>query len=119
VRLYHGALTAAEIMTIASTPTVNSRLNATEEVVDKKITNTVYPNPVHNSINLDLPKNLKGNASVSVIDMSGRKYLTKTVNLERSLMTINLAGTKMNEGVYFVVIRSAEFNGEFKFYKKD
>jgi hypothetical protein len=66
----------------------------------------VFPNPVHNIINIEFPNRYNGNTSVQIVDMLGKKYqVAKTMLVgERPLLNLDISRLSLNTGIYFLKV---------------
>jgi hypothetical protein len=69
---------------------------------------TIMPNPASNyvTINLSVDKNIR--SEITIIDKVGKKVLVQNENLTRGANNITLDLNKYNEGVYAIIIETAE-----------
>ncbi len=65
---------------------------------------SAYPNPVKNSLNIQLNNLTAGNYSLIAIDMSGKMVTTKTLVVNDASSTANVNTSEWTPGTYHVVI---------------
>ena len=69
----------------------------------------ISPNPTDNSFNISL-ENISGDkASLEIIDMLGRRLLSKEINIVTKNETVQVQH-RLSDGVYLVVVRNSTFN---------
>jgi PKD repeat protein len=78
----------------------------------------IYPNPVGDQLNIVLNKELKGQISVSLYDMRGRKVFNSTISPEDYQVNINLKPYNLSEGMYVLNIVAGEEVFSQKLFKK-
>ena len=62
---------------------------------------TIYPNPVLNIINVEVPQQMVGN-NIEVFNVNGQKVFVETANRNK----MNLDITKLEKGVYYLTVRN-------------
>lgn len=87
----------------------NATLWLAEDNVDiKDVENdfiTLYPNPANNIININL-KNISLPVKYSIIDITGKNYLSGFFNKGQNKINLN----KLKKGIYFIKINSSDKN---------
>ena len=73
-----------------------------------------YPNPTAGMLNVEFNAVEKGNASVSVIDLSGRTILNSSQNVSAGNNTMQLDLTKVAKGAYMISVKSNQFAKQIK-----
>ena len=63
----------------------------------------LYPNPVHNSLTVELPTEIPWRL-YSIVDISGRSIATKTIT--EKLLSIDVSS--LNKGIYFIRVLSKD-----------
>ena len=63
----------------------------------------IYPNPVSETLNIDLTTETKGNLKMTIYSYEGTIVSeTKTINLEEGTNSLNENVSNLNKGIYFV-----------------
>jgi trimeric autotransporter adhesin len=65
---------------------------------------TVYPNPVHNNIQLSVHASSAGNASIIITDIYGRTVLAKDVQVQQGNKILSLDASRVRSGTYFITL---------------
>lgn len=73
----------------------------------------VFPNPTSDFINIST-NNLYVIDTISVVDMSGKEVLVKSISSTSTILDIS----SISEGVYFIITTSGGLNSKHKFVKK-
>ncbi|MGB4831490.1 MAG: DUF4331 family protein, partial [Chitinophagales bacterium] len=68
----------------------------------------VYPNPAKDKLQINYFTNEGGNVAISVVDVTGKVYLTQNTNASNGYNTFSLGLEQLNSGVYFVQIKNGE-----------
>ena len=76
----------------------------------------VYPNPVLNTLNINLSNALVNNATINIFDLNGRLVTQKKYNDIQNKVSINV--NSLNQGVYIIEIQDGETSYKSKFVKK-
>jgi len=63
---------------------------------------SIYPNPSEDYVILNIPKSLRGDGDISILDLNGRNVYTKQGFLEDKKLDIG----NLQSGVYIIVIKS-------------
>ena len=86
---------------IAKTYNIKSTTTGKMEVI---VTRTdIYPNPVAETLNIDLTAETKGNLQMTIYSYEGTIVSeTKTINLEEGTNSLNENVSNLNKGIYFV-----------------
>jgi len=88
---------------------------------DKTITNdlifekiTIYPNPAKSKVFVDFSnsKLLESKATITILDLSGRKQMQFVKNADDKMLAINTG--YLNSGIYIIKIKSAVFGISYK-----
>ena len=74
----------------------------------------IYPNPTQNSITINVGNNQLTNASINVIDMTGRILITQRINNQN----IQLNLSHLSKGIYFINFRNNLGGKVFKVVKE-
>lgn len=77
---------------------------------------SIYPNPSHNNLFVNLGGVDDDNITITVTDIAGRENMKKIVDNKKQ--TINLNVSSLNQGVYFIRIESEDGMVSRKFVKK-
>ncbi|WP_396165327.1 T9SS type A sorting domain-containing protein [Flavobacterium sp.] len=87
---------------IAKTYNIKSTTAVTKSEV--LVTRTeIYPNPVAETLNIDLTTETKGNLQMTIYSYEGTIVSeTKTINLEEGTNSLNENVSNLNKGIYFV-----------------
>lgn len=75
---------------------------STNEILKTKT--LIYPNPFTDIVNIQVPENISGNYTLSVIDLSGRIIHSESNRLNGKILTYD--GTSLNPGIYILKIES-------------
>jgi endo-chitodextinase len=80
----------------------------------------LYPNPAGDRLFLDLPEKVRGKATVTIADGLGRTFYAaeQTIETYSSTIMINLTGSSMGPGVYYVRVNAEEMVQVIRFAKK-
>ena len=68
----------------------------------------VYPNPAKDKLQINYFTSEGGNVAISVVDVTGKVYLTQNTNASNGYNTFSLGLEQLNSGVYFVQIKNGE-----------
>jgi len=90
--LYIADLQNNRIRVISNLPTSVAQINSVNSVI-------AYPVPVSNELNIRFVKEIKGNVSVSVLDITGREI--SNINTQAFSGTISFSVSSLPAGVYF------------------
>ena len=86
--------------------------NSADEVA--QVDASFYPNPVTDLLYVNLANNHGKAASVSIVDYTGRKWMTELMST--SQLELNVAD--LPKGVYFILIENEELTYNARFIKK-
>jgi Secretion system C-terminal sorting domain len=76
------------------------------------------PNPFGDHINLGIKMNVKGTATVSLVDLTGRKLVTRQVNLFNGNNNFNLNGLgNLPKGIYILDVSTQDNTMRYKLLK--
>ncbi|WP_347174694.1 choice-of-anchor V domain-containing protein [Polaribacter uvawellassae] len=104
----NGSTSGDQVVTATS-----SNFNVLSLAKENQLDFTVYPNPVRDNLNIQLPTGVI-KADVSVFDMSGK--LIRNVNISAQNNTINVS--ELSTGVYILKLNSEGKLGSRQFIKK-
>lgn len=62
----------------------------------------VYPNPANDRVNVDLASPVRGQATLQVLDMTGKAVIQKTLTIEAGNNTIPMDISRLTQGTYMV-----------------
>jgi len=74
----------------------------------------VYPNPMQNRLQIDLPKQMQGSKVVAITDLSGRILYKHTYNQENQL---EIAVDKLPKGMYLLEVKNEYYKAVRKLMK--
>ena len=74
----------------------------------------VYPNPTSANINIEFSSVAKGNASVTVQDISGRIVTSQAVSVTEGVNKTQLDLSHIAKGIYMLNVISTEGNSKVK-----
>ena len=72
--------------------------------IEKSISVTAYPNPVTNTLNLQLSNTLAGTYTINVCDLNGRNMASDNVTLNSAAQVTTINTANWNAGIYVVTI---------------
>jgi len=75
---------------------------------------SVYPNPAHDEITINVNVKETTDISVQLMDMSGRVVLTQNEILSTGLNLINLSLVQLSKGIYMLEVKSTADNWKAK-----
>ena len=75
---------------------------------------SVYPNPTSGNVNIEFNAVAKGNASVTVQDISGRIVTSQAVSVTEGVNKTQLDLSHIAKGIYMLNVNSAEGNSKVK-----
>lgn len=75
---------------------------------------TVYPNPVGDVLNIELP-NYKGQVALTITDVSGR--IVRNIDLTDNSNKYTLPVDDLESGLYLLTVKNSSFLKSLKFYK--
>jgi hypothetical protein len=79
---------------------------------------TVYPSPASSTISTEFSAEQPHDASLTVIDATGRVYIQQNIKVQKGNNNITVPVTKLSKGTYAIMIRSANgVNLESRFIK--
>lgn len=110
IRIYKRKLTQAEINNLYAAPCIATDVH-NKEPETKPV--TLFPNPCSAVLTIDLPKKTNSEFQMEVNDVTGKTILHE--NLMGSQIKLDL--TNLDNGVYFIIIRSADKNYATKFLR--
>jgi hypothetical protein len=64
----------------------------------------VYPNPFNNTLSIEVSNDQNGSANLSLIDITGKVFESRTVNLINGKNTFELDNLNLQPGIYFVQV---------------
>ena len=64
----------------------------------------VYPNPISTFASIEFEAYISSNADISVFDLTGRKVLSMTKNVQKGLNKIDLDLSSFNSSTYIVQV---------------
>ncbi len=68
----------------------------------------VYPNPFINELNLVISNAIAAEATLSIVDVTGRIISTQAVSLQAGNNSLNLSTTQLAQGIYNLVLRTGK-----------
>jgi hypothetical protein len=74
----------------------------------------VYPNPMQNRLQIDLPKQMQGSKVVAITDLSGKILYKHTYNQENQL---EIAVDKLPKGMYLLEVKNEYYKAVRKLMK--
>lgn len=80
-----------------------------------KISLGLYPVPANNALFANINSNFSGNATVNIMDITGKTVASQKVDFEAGNNTISLPVAQLQSGVYFCHFNSKSFNTTQKF----
>lgn len=72
---------------------------------------SVYPNPVQNELNLDLPSAFSGMVAVEILHPDGRRVESRTLQVSHGEAQLENLG-KLPSGVYFLKLKSTQMRAQ-------
>lgn len=81
----------------------------------KNLSIGLYPVPVNNVINLAIVGNYDDEATVNIVDVTGKTVISQKVSFVAGQNTISLPAQQLNNGIYFCQFSSKYFNTTQKF----
>ena len=72
------------------------------------LTINFYPNPAKNNLFVSLGKIERSNATINLIDITGKIVKTQTITNTNSNSSISIDVSNINKGVYFLVIKDGQ-----------
>lgn len=75
-----------------------------KEWLSEKINFKVYPNPVNDLLNIEIPFTEIGKAIVKIFDIEGKLILTKTVSGQVGIEKYEFNVSNLNSGMYFISV---------------
>ncbi len=78
----------------------------------------IYPNPVNEEVVISMPNEVKGFASYTLHDLSGKLIYEKTINIEDELNEIKINTSQFNTGLYVLDFKSSDFSKIMKLIVK-
>jgi hypothetical protein len=78
------------------------------KTVDGNLGLEAYPNPFADVLNLNISSLNSNNASVQIIDITGKEVFVKSVSLQQGVTSLALNTSALANGVYFVKVSSNE-----------
>ena len=89
-------------------------LVSTNDVLLEELQFKAYPNPVDENITIELESETNENALVNIFDLTGRKVMEKTVNIQVGKNVTELSLTGLASGAYFLVFNMEKGNATLK-----
>ena len=68
----------------------------------------VYPNPFINELNLVISNAIATEATLSIVDVTGRIVSTQAISLQAGNNSLNLSTTQLAQGIYNLVLRTGK-----------
>ena len=68
----------------------------------------VYPNPFINELNLVISNAVATEATLSIVDVTGRIVSTQAISLQAGNNSLNLSTTQLAQGIYNLVLRTGK-----------
>ncbi len=90
---------------VVSNPTCNGRISGNGNNVSQSDISTeermysIYPNPTSGKLNIDLSQSSFVDASINIVDISGKKIVMEKLSAENPNNTLDIS--KLNNGIYF------------------
>jgi Secretion system C-terminal sorting domain/PKD-like domain len=75
---------------------------------------SVYPNPTSGNVNIEFSSVTKGDATISVMDISGRTIATQNVAVVEGLNKTQLDLSNVSKGIYMLNVNSENENAKIK-----
>ncbi|MCL6259260.1 malectin domain-containing carbohydrate-binding protein [Aquiflexum sp. TKW24L] len=99
-----------------------STMQTTEELTnfetdDALIEKRLYPNPVEDNINIEIPSLKNEKVQVRIFDMKGVNLLDTELEMENGKLRIDFTPTDLKQGTYILFINSDKTQNIFKFIK--
>ena len=66
---------------------------------------SVFPNPVQNELQIQIPATVKANCVIQLQDISGKIIRQKTVQLNNSLLSTSMNVEDLGKGIYLLVVQ--------------
>lgn len=131
IRLYKRALSGSEIASLAN-PSQNLRLmpnfnsiseNETgleimSDQVDMGWSTRIYPNPVDEVINLEMPGELEGKVQIYLFDMKGVQMMNGEFEIKNEVLSINISKYYLSQGIHLLLVNRDGRQSLFKFFKE-
>ncbi|MDD3125832.1 MAG: YCF48-related protein [Candidatus Kapabacteria bacterium] len=94
-----------------------AEMSAVEEQLPKNVALRVYPNPVTELVNIEMPNSLSGNVDVEVSDIAGKVVMnTQNVMITNGMIELNLQN--LNTGFYTVKVAAGKNASTINLIKK-
>ncbi len=77
---------------------------------------TIYPNPFKDEFSLELATT-HGFTHIELMDMSGRKLLTKSINIKQEKLNVNISSLNLPKGFYLLALYNSRLYGQKKLLK--
>ena len=71
---------------------------------------TTYPNPAGNEVTIAWGSQITGNGALVITDITGKELYNAPINLSAASGSTNINTTGLDNGIYFISIRSAGIN---------
>jgi N-acetylneuraminic acid mutarotase len=78
----------------------------------------LYPNPVENLLFIEFHGAGNKLESIEIFDLLGKKYLGSAPEIKNNMMEVDLSSLNMNSGVYFIRVKTAQYQKMTKFIKR-
>jgi hypothetical protein len=76
---------------------------------------SIYPNPVHQILNVDFLSNHSGPLQIKVLDQMGRIIINKNTNAVQGKNIIPINVSRLQKGIYYLIINGSSNNSTHKF----
>ena len=103
----------------ATLPVATSSKAASENVELKNSLLKVYPNPTNALVNFEIESKVTQKVTVELFDMSGKKVLSKNMQIDKGITPRQLTISNLTSGAYFLKVTDAQNNiiGKVKMLK--
>ena len=98
-------------------PVINT-VTSVKTVNDNPFDMALFPNPAGNVINVSLSSESMADATITILDVSGKTVQHQVATLDEGAQTITLDVEQLPAGVYFVNLTSEDAQNTMKFIKK-
>ncbi len=78
---------------------------------------TIFPNPVQNDLQVQIPPAIVGQAVLQIQDISGRILKEQTIRLSNAAFSTSITTADLSKGIYVLVLRSGDEKETKKFIK--
>ena len=94
-------------------------MSVSEVGMESKVGFKIYPNPVENTLYIQMNSKEDLTIDLAVYDMMGRMYVSKMENTKNGEIQLDLTGLKMAPGTYLLVLDQGQgLIKKIKFIKK-